>query len=127
MRFRITVRSETTELRGYTEVDSAEHLTEFAQNMAPVGVVIASGMHEEFDWRTVPSPESSLELVKYYIDQGFIEELAQIHFMQAMVIRGERDGRESAEAQLQERELHHFEVEQENEQLRARMEIPSGG
>jgi hypothetical protein len=45
--------------------------------------------------------------------------MATIHMMQADVIQGERRLREDAEAELRDRELHHFEVEQENARLQA--------
>jgi hypothetical protein len=73
-----------------------------------------------------PSFEKSHQLIVDLMEgtdaAGFVDRVAQIHFMQANVIRGERFEREQAEAELRDRELHHFEVEQELAELRGRLE-----
>lgn len=53
----------------------------------------------------------------------FVDRVASIHFGQAVTIRGERFEREQAEAELRDRELHHFEVEQENVRLVAKLGV----
>lgn len=127
-RFRITVRGDGAELRGYID-GSHGTLNDFAGLMTPVGVVVASPAEDDFDPFAItepghpPTPERSFAVVtELYADSentvDFMERMAQIHFGQANVIRGERYLREKAEAELMARELHHFEVEQENERLR---------
>ena len=71
MRFRITVRGEGVELRGYLDADG-EALGKFAHKMEPYGVVLASIAADDYN--------------------PFFEE--------------------------QQRELHHFETEQENARIR---------
>lgn len=121
MRFRITVRyPNKTELRGFTTVDSIEELQEWSQAMAPIGMVIASPAEgEDFDpfqpgdAHHAPTPEDSLAVVREKATEAetadeFLGAMSWLHYMQAMVIRGERDQR--------------LEAEQENERLKAALE-----
>jgi hypothetical protein len=49
LKFRITVRGEGTELRGYAEFALSEDLAAFAGAMKPFGVVIASPADADYD------------------------------------------------------------------------------
>ena len=119
--FRITVRGDGTELRGYLRDEGGENLALLSEQMKPLGVVIAS----ELDAGTTslpitndPSPETSYSIITGLLEQAngnpaeFIATVAHMHYMQAMVIRGERDEKEEAMTELGKRELHHFETEQ---------------
>lgn len=71
-----------------------------------------------------PTLEGSMDVIQSIMlaadtIEGAIAALAVMHLSQAIVIRGERGRAEQAEAELVARELHHFEVEQENERLKA--------
>lgn len=124
-RARITVRGVNVELRGYLDDDGADYLlTRFSKAMEPFGVVIASPAEDDYS-PFAPSIEDSMSLIARFVEANngvdlgdLIESLANLHMMQARVIQGERALREKAEAELRDRELHHFEVEQENERLR---------
>lgn len=128
MRFRITVRGLGIELRGFmdqlTDEDSPT-LTDLADAMKPFGLVIASPM-EGAPNEGQPTPEGSMTFVADMVNvhgesvsESFMATIAYTHYMQAMVIRGERDEKEELQRQMHERELHHFEVEQENARLEA--------
>jgi hypothetical protein len=109
MRARITVRGLGVELRGrFDELtdEDAPTLADFAEAMKPFGLVIASPAEDDFDPFTV---------------QGI--PIDQVWGMQAQVIQGERALREAAEAELRDRELHHFETEEENTRLRVALGI----
>lgn len=125
MRHRITVRADNVELRGYINTESNEELVEFSQNMAPVGVVIASAADPDYD-PFAPSLELSLNTIIGLIQNNGIQDtealvmhMAGVHYMQAQVIQGERRQKEEAQAELTRRELHHFETEQELERIQA--------
>lgn len=70
-----------------------------------------------------PDLRKSFRVIQQVIQQGgpgfYVEHLARLHHMQATVIRAERERADKAEAELAARELHHFEVEAENERLKA--------
>jgi hypothetical protein len=130
MRFRITVRADNAELRGYTDQESVEALNEFAQNMAPIGVVVASATEDSYDPFAIDAPEDpptiekSREAVHRIASESttadeFMGRMIELHFMQASVIRGERGQKEQALVDLQARELHHFETEQMLERIKA--------
>jgi hypothetical protein len=55
MRWRITVRNDGTELRGYLEAETGEVLEAFAAAMEPFGIVLASPADDDYnpftDWR----------------------------------------------------------------------------
>lgn len=90
----------------------------------------AADMGRQEVWQNISEPENPPSLEKS-IDVltamaasttglvELIESFASIHFGQAVVIRGERGRTERAEAELQARELHHFETEQIIEQIKA--------
>jgi hypothetical protein len=92
--------------------------------MDPFGMVVASQAEDSYNpWAA--TADASMELILSILAQqeypnlpDLIRHMANVHYMQANVIQGERALRESAEAELRDRELHHFEVEQENERLR---------
>jgi hypothetical protein len=126
-RYKITVRGTDIELRGYLDGEATLRVT--AKVMEGIGLVIASPAEDDFDPFAItepeypPTPERSYAVItEMYADStdinNFMETLAMLHFGQANVIRGERYLREQAEAELRNRELHHFEVEQENVMLR---------
>ena len=129
-RYRITVRGLGLELRGYMDqgLDEGQpSLAYFAEQMEPFGVVVASEAPSDLAPHDpdgdAPTPEKSVEVMRQKAAESasieqFIMEAAWLHFMQAMVIRGERDQREGMEREMRERELHHFETEQENERLK---------
>jgi hypothetical protein len=132
VRYRITVRGLGIELRGRMDTDLDEDqptLGDFSNAMKPFGLVVASPAKDDYDPFGItepdypPSPEQSMEVITgMWQDSGnpetFIVNMAMLHFGQANVIRGERYQREQAEAELRDRELHHFEVEQENARLK---------
>jgi len=120
-RFRVTIRGDGTEIRGYATIEAMASLT------SPPGeqpyMVIASPAEDDFDPFAItepdypPTPERSFAVItELYADSenivDFMERLSVIHFGQANVIRGESYLRERAEAELRDRELHHFETEQ---------------
>lgn len=128
-RYRVTVRDASLELRGYC--DGEDVLRTIADDMAPTLVIASEAPH---DWNPFaisepdrpPTPEASFALIVSLAEgtdaAGFMDRVATLHYHQATVIRGERHMREQAEAELRDRELHHFEVEQENAELRGRLE-----
>jgi hypothetical protein len=130
-RFRITVRGEGAELRGYID-GSTDTLGDFSNLMAPVGLVIASPAPDDFDPFGIsepghpPTPETSTDIIRGLAEvcdsqEEMIQQFAMMHYAQAMVIRGERYQREQAEKELFSRELHHFEVEEQAERLKAQL------
>lgn len=126
-RFKVTVRDADIELRGY--IDGAHVLRDVADRMKPTPV-IASAAQDNYSPFLItepefpPTPELSMEHINSLsiacesLDE-FISQVAMLHFAQANVIRHERYLRDAAEAELRDRELHHFEVEQENANLKA--------
>jgi hypothetical protein len=127
MRFRITIRGEGIELRGYVDGDP-EDLDALARMCDP-WLVVASVAPDDYDPFAISDPgdpptrRQSLSLIQHMWDEDtaspekFVSDVAMLHFAQAVVIRQERALREKAEAELRDRELHHFETEQENERL----------
>lgn len=124
-RFRITVRGLGVELRGrFDELtdEDAPTLRYFAEQMEPFGIVVASPAEDDFDpFKVEDGPDMSIEAIRLMmignnIDNlpDLIRNMANVHYMQAQVIQGERALRESAEAELRDRELHHFETEEKN-------------
>lgn len=121
MRFRITVRGLAIELRGYLDelgIEGQPGIKELAEAMKPFGVVVASEADRDYN-PFQPSVEDSMALIAKFVEANngvdlgdLIESLANLHMMQAKVIQGERALREKAEAELRDRELHHFETEQ---------------
>lgn len=121
-RYRITLRGVDVELRGY--VDGSANLRIIADAVDPMGLmVVASEADDDFNPFAISQPEypPTVEMSREVIERAFQgkftiddvqEELAKIHFMQALVIRGERHLREMVEAENLRRELHHFETEQ---------------
>lgn len=124
-RYRITVRGLGLDLRGFMDQRLDEDqptLTDLADAMKPFGLVMASPM-EGKPFEGQPSMEQSIDVVQGVVASAddlvaAIEGMAMLHYGQAMVIRGERDEREEGIRLMHERELHHFEVEQENAALR---------
>jgi hypothetical protein len=127
-RYKITVRGTDIELRGYLDGEGTLRLT--AKSLEGIGLVVASEAPDGWNPFAItepdypPSLEKSIDVLTgigasadSIVD--LIEKFAAIHFGQAQVIRGERYLREQAEAELRDRELHHFEVEQENASLKA--------
>lgn len=103
--FRITVRGTDIELRGY--VSGSANVQLVANTMDGLGVVIASPM--PFDVEPISEPTPTMEASLTHLDAlamespdlvTFVKSVAQLHFMQAMVIRGERDQREQVEREL---------------------------
>lgn len=138
--FRITVRGQNTELRGFhREEPGTETLGPLSQAMVPYGMVIASHAENDYDPFAISDPdnppthEKSKELITAWFEQArdsqdeLIEWLAHIHFNQANVIRGERHQREQAEAELRDRELHHFETEEALAKVKALVQPPHSG
>lgn len=126
-RYRITVRGTDIELRGIIDGDATLRLT--SQSLEGIGLVIASPAEDDYDPFGItypddpPSLEQSIDVltgIAASVDNlvGLIETFATLHYSQAMVIRNERFLHEQAEAELLKRELHHFEVEQENARLK---------
>jgi hypothetical protein len=130
-RFRITVRGTDIELRGYIDGEATLRVT--AKVMEGIGLVVASPAEDDYNPFQITQPEhpptieGSREVIIRMMEgtdaAGFIDRVAEVHFAQANVIRGERYQREQAEAELRDRELHHFEVEQENVRLTAELAI----
>jgi hypothetical protein len=127
VRYKITVRGTDMELRGYLDGEATLRVT--AKVMEGIGLVIASPAEDDYNPFAItepdypPTPERSYAVItEMYADStdinNFMERLAVLHFGQANVIRGERYLRERAEAELRDRELHHFETEQEYERLK---------
>lgn len=130
MRYRITVRGLGLELRGIMDQGLDEDqpsLAEFAKAMEPFGIVVASEATDDYDPFAVhPTVEQSLVSIAGMIQdngvedvQGLVMHMAGIHYMQAQVIQGERREKEAAQAELRDRELHHFETEQASERAEA--------
>jgi hypothetical protein len=128
MRHKITVRGTDIELRGY--LDGEANLRLLAQQMEGIGLVIASPAEDDFDPFAIsqpghpPTPDASIDIIRAMWEDSespddFLHRMAMMHYAQANVIRGERGRAERAEREYLARELHHFEVEQENERLRA--------
>jgi hypothetical protein len=104
-RYKITVRGLAVELRGYIDQGIDEDqptLVEFAEAMKPFGLVVASPIDNDYN---------------PFMIQGIPAET--VWEMQAQIIQGERALREKAEAELRDRELHHFETEQILEEIKA--------
>lgn len=129
-RFRITVRGMGVELRGRMDEltdEDAPTLAQFAEAMKPFGLVIASPAEDDYDpFSGRATAETSLgQIVSMLAQQEYpnlpdlIRMMAEVHYMQANVIQGERALRESAEAELRDRELHHFETEQMIDKIKA--------
>lgn len=127
-RFRVTVRGTDVELRGY--IDGTATLRLASQQLEGIGLVIASPAEDDYNPFQItepeypPTPETSLEIMQSIWEQSespeqFVMHVANIHFMQANVIRGERWRAETAEREYMNRELHHFEAEQELDRLKA--------
>lgn len=130
MRFKLTIRGEGFEVRGYIDADHEARLVDLSNAVKPFGLVIASiapDYYQPFgitDPDNPPTPAMSTEQIKAIRaecedEESFITRIAWLHFSQASVIRGERFRYEQAESELMARELHHMEVEQENEHLKA--------
>lgn len=125
-RHKITIRGTDLELRGYIDGDATLRVT--AKVMEGIGLVIASPAEDDYDPFGItypehpPTLEASREVILGLLEgvdaATFIDRVATLHFGQATVIRNERHLHETAERELLARELHHFEVEQENERLR---------
>lgn len=119
-RARITVRGEGLEFRGFMP---NKRLPEFAAIMRPFGMVIASPIrdHEPMDDPTLAASMERVEDIHSTAEGevAFRAEMATLHYMQAMVIRGERDQREYVEREMASRELHHFETEQLLDKIKA--------
>lgn len=132
MRYRITVRGTDIELRGYIDGDATLLLASRA--LDGIGIVVASPAEDDYNpFSGAATAETSLAQILSMLSQqeypnlpDLIRMMAEVHYMQANVIQGERALRESAEAELRDRELHHFEVEQENERLKAQPIHPPG-
>jgi hypothetical protein len=120
-RYKVTVRGTDIELRGYVDGDATLRLT--AKSLEGLGLVIASPAPAGFNPFAITEPdypptlENSIDVLTGIgatadgiVD--LIEKFAALHFAQAIVIRNERYLREQAEAELRDRELHHFETEQ---------------
>lgn len=126
-RFRVTVRDASIELRGF--IDGEDVLRTVADDMAPAAVV-ASPAEDDYNPFEETQQEASLRTIMNVLEQyGYTEEqkvelptlieiMADLHGMQARVIRGERARADALEVELRDRELHHFEVEQENTRLK---------
>lgn len=132
-RFRITVRGVDIELRGY--IDGIANVHIFAKEVDDMGLdVIASDATDDYNPFQISEPdypptlESSIDVMTGFFEQygtdvvALIEHLATVHQAQAIVIRGERGRAERAEKELLDRELHHFETEEENARLRATLD-----
>jgi len=118
-RFRVTIRGEGVELRGYVD----NYLPGIARVIEPYGVVVASPAPDDYDPFAISEPEypptyeGSFDVISGLLEDApdapeFLSRVAYLHLAQANVIRGERYLREQAEAELRDRELHHFETEQ---------------
>jgi hypothetical protein len=126
-RFRVTVRGTDIELRGYVDGEATLRVT--SKVLDGIGIVVASPAADDYNPFAItepdypPTPERSYAvLTQLFADSAdinqFLEQASLLHFGQANVIRGERYLREKAEAELRDRELHHFEVEQELAQIK---------
>lgn len=98
---RVTIRGEDTEIRGFLPTAS---LPAFAAAMEPFGIVMASPLGGPSELSN-PSLATSIAHVESLRDTAFdeaafIAEVATLHYLQAMVIRGERDRAEAAEREL---------------------------
>jgi hypothetical protein len=106
MRFRITIRGEGTEIRGYATIEAMAALT------APPGeqpyVVAASPAEDDYDPFAIsqpeypPTPDASIDIIRGMWEssespEDFLTNMAMMHFAQANVIRGERGRAERAE------------------------------
>jgi hypothetical protein len=129
MRFRITVRGDGIELRGYIdgpEGNEYKPVSDLSDALDPFGMVIASAAEDDYNPFRIsepeypPTPEKSMSLIQHMWNEEttspeeFIAKVAMLHFGQAVVIRQERALREKAETELRDRELHHFETEEKN-------------
>ena len=129
MRFKVTIRGDKAELRGYITTPTEEGLAIAAQAVTPIGLMIASPAADDFDPFAIsepdypPTPDSSIDIIKGMWEssespENFLSMMSMLHYNQAVVIRGERGRAERAEKELLARELHHFEIEQENARLK---------
>jgi hypothetical protein len=117
MRYRITIRGDHAELRGYISTPTDEGLRIAAQAVTPIGLMVASPVGEDYDPFAISEPdhpptiEGSKAVIERFIEEAdgdmhtLLESLAVLHNAQALVIRGERYLRERAEAELRDREL----------------------
>lgn len=101
---RVTIRGDETEIRGFIPTAS---LPAFSAAMEPFGIVMASPMGDPAELFN-PSLATSIAHVEKLRDTAFdeaafIAEVATLHYLQAMVIRGERDRAETAERELTNR------------------------
>jgi hypothetical protein len=130
-RFRITVRGTDIELRGY--VDGEATATILARAVDGFAMVVASPADDNYDpfnaplVEDPPQIEDSRNVIEAILAGSdsvpdVVDALAVLHHAQATVIRGERTRAEAAERELISRELHHFEVEQENARLQAEVD-----
>jgi hypothetical protein len=140
MRFRITVRGLGVELRGRFDQltdEDAPTLADFADAMEPFGMVVASPASDDSDSFGItepenpPSLEKSRDIIGAMMENAsnpadLLDMLATIHCGQAVVIRGERYQREKAEAELRDRELHHFETEERLAKVKGIVEAEIG-
>lgn len=128
MRFKITIRGNGVELRGYIDGEHAD-LNAFAGAVKP-WMVVASPAADDFNPFGITEPEhpptleASIDILTGIAASSgnmveVIENFAALHFGQANVIRGERYQREQAEAELRDRELHHFETEETLTKIKA--------
>lgn len=147
-RFRITVRALGVELRGYIDngLDEEEtKLSDFAKAMEPIGVVVASPVEHDYnpfkEW-TASDQERYARITRLAADVQ--QQLANIkdvyeaqiddkeHPLRRRIVMQRREIRQAwlssrnyqamwrrAKSELEQRELHHFETEQENERLKA--------
>ena len=110
-RFRITIRGEGIELRGYVDGDMSE--LEMLAGFAAPWQVLASLAPDDFDPFRISEPdypptiETSRELVRSIMGSdedaaSVMETFAVLHFQQANVIRGERHRAEVAERYTQD-------------------------
>ena len=138
-RVRITARGEKVELRGYMDVDSLNEVGRFfADDVDERAVIVVSEAPDDYDPFGIsepshpPTPDASIDIIRgmWEASEGpeeFLTNMSMLHYGQANVIRGERGRAERAEKELQARELHHFEVEQENARLHAQFASPPAG
>jgi hypothetical protein len=112
MRYRITVRGDKSELRGYITTPTEEGLRIAAESVTPIGLMVASQAPDDYNPFAISEPEhpptleASTGIMESLIDladgdnHALLEELSRIHYAQALVIRGERALREQAERAL---------------------------
>lgn len=122
-RFRITVRGQGVELRGYLDSnldDPNRALERFAEHMKP-NVVMASPAEDDYDPFGEAEDKDLDDLIEEYLETGLFRDsnIPEVNallakFRSALLALGARE--------QAERELHHFEVEQENARLRANLE-----